>query len=350
MTWSNFDGKPYNRAQLMSHVATQDFSHWRRKDGALSAPKFITLHNTSEPTIKLWLSWAPEKRQQYIRNMQPYYAGMGWRAGPHFFVPPTQDPCAFGFSDLGTSGTHASCFNSDSIGIEMVGEYASEAFDAGPGAIVRDNAVHLMALLHRRLNLNPANIRFHVECKADNHDCPGRHVSKPDIIARVKAEMAALGGAAPIPSVPAPAPAPAPATRKVLFEAHGSMSTFGGPRDRGLGPDEGLALWASAAQMVERGRGDLLLSVDQAGASGLARRLNPAKMYLACRWNVADYPALRGSVAHVSAKGKTVSAFPVDWGPNTKTGRVADLSPGLAAALDLDTDNECTVVVYADGA
>lgn len=26
MTWPNFDGKPYNRAQLASHVAAQDFS------------------------------------------------------------------------------------------------------------------------------------------------------------------------------------------------------------------------------------------------------------------------------------------------------------------------------------
>jgi hypothetical protein len=43
--------------------------------------------------------------------------------------------------------------------------------------------------------------------------------------------------------------------------------------------------------------------------------------------------------------GKSKSAQPVDWGPNASTGRIADLSPGLASALGLNTDDECTVEV-----
>jgi hypothetical protein len=68
--------------------------------------------------MKLWLSWSAEKRQQYILNMQPYYEKMGWLGGPHFFVPPQDDICAFGFNNLMSAGTHASCFNKVSIGIE----------------------------------------------------------------------------------------------------------------------------------------------------------------------------------------------------------------------------------------
>lgn len=197
--WPNFDGKSYTHQTLAQHISGLDFSHWRRKDGTRSLPKYIVLHNTANPNIKLWLSWSPEHRQAYINNMQPYYAKMGWKGGPHYFVPPTSDIVAFGFNDPTNCGTHASCFNSDSIGIEMVGDFNSEEFDTGPGAIVRDNAIDLMARLHLKLGLNPASyvygksgLHFHVACKADNHDCPGKHVVKSDVIARVQSAMASI--------------------------------------------------------------------------------------------------------------------------------------------------------------
>jgi hypothetical protein len=187
--WKNFDGKPYTRESLAAHIEATDFSHWKRKDGSPGRPKHIVLHNTSSPDIALWLSWSPEKRSSYINNIDDWYERKGWAAGPHFFVPPTNDPVAFGFSDLGTCGTHCSCFNSDSIGIEMVGEFNVEEFNSGRGAIVRDNAIYLMALLHRKLGISPLTLRFHVECKTDNHDCPGKHVSKAAVVEAVVAEM-----------------------------------------------------------------------------------------------------------------------------------------------------------------
>jgi len=198
--WNNFDGKPYSRDQLAAHITSLDFSNWHRKDGTRGRPKYIVLHNTSDPTIDLWLSWSPQKRSDYIRNVQGYYENdLGWRAGPHFFVPPDQNICAFGFSDPTTCGTHASCFNSDSIGIEMVGEFNEEAFDQGPGALVRDNAIYLAALLHNKLGLQPEpyayakqGLHFHIECTADNHDCPGSFVQKPDVVQRIKDKMADL--------------------------------------------------------------------------------------------------------------------------------------------------------------
>jgi hypothetical protein len=199
--WPNFDGKPYSRDQLAAHINSCDFSKWKRKDGTQGKPAFITLHNTSTPDIKLWQSWLPAKRQQYILNMQPYYENMGWRGGPHFFVPPQEDICAFGFNDLMSAGTHASCFNNLSIGIEMVGEFNTEAFDQGPGAQVAENAIYLLALLHNKIGLTPSpylynqhGLHFHVECKADNHDCPGRSVHKADVVTRVTAKMAELSG------------------------------------------------------------------------------------------------------------------------------------------------------------
>lgn len=210
MSWPNFDGKPYTREQLAAHINALDFSRWKHKDGSHGKPAFITLHNTSSPDIKLWLSWSADKRQQYIHNMQPYYENMGWRGGPHFFVPPDETICAFGFNDPMAAGTHASCFNAASIGIEMVGEFNVEPFDSGPGAQVRDNAIFLMALLHNKIGLTPEpyaynqrGLHFHIECKADNHDCPGRFVHKADVVARVKASMAAVSTGKPAIVTPA---------------------------------------------------------------------------------------------------------------------------------------------------
>lgn len=371
MTWPNFDGKPYTRDALAARIASLNFNNWRRKDGSRGRPQFITLHNTSTPDIGLWLSWSPEKRASYINNIDDWYARKGWKAGPHFFVPPTTDPVVFGFSDPQTCGTHCSCFNSDSIGIEMVGEFNREPFDSGPGAIVRDNAVYLMALLHRKIGMSPDTIRFHVECKADNHDCPGRFVQKGDVIARVKAAMADLAAsptapsrpaetppapgtgpaAPPVPPIPQNAPVPAPtAARRVIFEVHGKMSTFGGPNDTGMRTIEGLALWSSAAQMVQHGLGEYLVASPR--FPGLGRQLNPDKAYLACRWDYRVTPVsfLQNAVAYVTdSAGKVAAARPVDWGPHERTGRVADLSPGLAKLLDLDTNEICTVRIYEDG-
>jgi hypothetical protein len=56
---------------------------------------------------------------------------------------------------------------------------------------VRANTVAALASLHRALGLSPETIRFHKECVADHHDCPGKNVSKADIIARVAEAMEA---------------------------------------------------------------------------------------------------------------------------------------------------------------
>lgn len=137
---------------------------------------------------------------------------------------------------------------------------------------------------------------------------------------------------------------------EVVFKQSGKMSTFGGPKDTGMTKTEGLALYETAAQFVKAGIGDWLLSTSEAGASGVGRRLNPAKPYLACRWDykITSKAMLRTADIRVTnAKtGKFEMARAVDWGPDVNTGRAADLSPGLAKALGLDTNDECVVEVF----
>jgi hypothetical protein len=137
---------------------------------------------------------------------------------------------------------------------------------------------------------------------------------------------------------------------EILFRVEGKMSTFGGPRDTGMSADEGLALFAPA-DLQDPKYSYLFLSPPPPGTTGLGRRLNPDKYYFACRWNYNETPRefLKRALARVEnpANGRAADARPVDWGPHPSTGRVADLSPGLAAALGLQTDDVVRITISA---
>lgn len=136
-----------------------------------------------------------------------------------------------------------------------------------------------------------------------------------------------------------------PGPEGVLFQAKGKVSWFGGPSDTGVSPSEGLAFIYEYSA-----RPDLFLSVQPPGTTGLARRLNPDVYYVACRWDYSKTPksmlAAR-RLAEVRGGGRTIYAFPADWGPNENTGRVADISPGLMQALGIKTDDEIEVIYPA---
>ncbi len=137
---------------------------------------------------------------------------------------------------------------------------------------------------------------------------------------------------------------------RILFRVEGTMSTFGGPLDFGMAPDEGLALF-DKSDLTNPSYSYLFLPAPPPGTSGLGRRLNPDRYYFACRWNYADTPRefLRRALARVEnpVNGRAAEARPVDWGPHPSTGRVADLSPGLAAALGLNTDDAVRITISA---
>jgi hypothetical protein len=136
---------------------------------------------------------------------------------------------------------------------------------------------------------------------------------------------------------------PKPEPEEPLFSAVGPCSEFGGPDDEGVSAEEGLAFISDIEQAPQ-----LFLPFQPAGTAGLARRLNPFVHYVACRWDydVTPKAALLEDVALVRATktGIALKAFPADWGPHEKTGRVADLSPGLLDDLGLETDDEVEVI------
>lgn len=202
--WKGFDGRPYTQDEFTAHVASLDA-------GAMRWCRFITLHNTSAPTLAQWAESGPAHDAR-IRNLESYYESqLGWHAGPHLFVSRSY---INGFSDLTKPGVHASCFNPVSIGIEQVGEFDVEEYNSGDGALVRDNAVHAVAVLCNKLGLRPdgyvygvSGLHFHVECKHDNHDCPGTKArNKGDLIARILYRMHDLAAGVSLPVAAAPSP------------------------------------------------------------------------------------------------------------------------------------------------
>lgn len=131
------------------------------------------------------------------------------------------------------------------------------------------------------------------------------------------------------------------------LHAKGKVSWFGGPDDMGVSPSEGLAFIYDVED-----KPTIFLDEQPSGTTGLARRLNPDKPYIAMRWDYDRFSKdfLAGSaVARVTSTrtGKSHLAHPADWGPHVDTNRVADISPGLMKKLGIETDDEVEVVYPA---
>jgi hypothetical protein len=294
--WAQFDGKPYSRALFPLLLASIP-------DEQLSWIKFICLHNTAAPSIA---QWQASNVPQRIVNLQRYYeVQKGWKSGPHGFIPPDPDICIYGFTPFWARGVHASCYNKVAIGLEMVGDFDTESFDDGAGGIVQSNAVFVMAALYNRLSLRPdgyiageAGLHFHIDCARDNHACPGKHVKRPNLIARVLEEMerqrreeelkrpppavavlasgpvvsaSVLSPEPPVPVLPAqPDPAPKPGFREraaVLQETIDMGSRLGGSIRGGL-----TAVRVLLASVFGIGTGTVALVDKQQGTAGVATR------------------------------------------------------------------------------
>src|SRR5215472_15757602 len=130
-----------------------------------------------------------------------------------------------------------------------------------------------------------------------------------------------------------------------VLNVSGKCSWFGGPDDTGVTPSEGLAFIYKYETAPE-----LFLKHQPAGTTGLARRLDPNKHYLALRWDYNQFSKTRlagKEVARVYAPktGRSLSDVrPADWGPHVNTQIIADLSPSCLRELGINTDDEVQVI------
>lgn len=181
MAWKGIVGKSFTPQDFETYCHTLSWTAWR--------PSFIVLHNTGSPT----LAQRPAGlTHQHILNLEAYYRDdQGWSAGPHLFV---DDKQIWVFTPLTLSGVHSPSFNQVALGIEMLGDYETEAFNVGRGLAVRHNAVAAIATLSAVLGLDPHKMLLHWEDPKTTHKCPGKHVVKTEVIAEVVAEIHARHG------------------------------------------------------------------------------------------------------------------------------------------------------------
>lgn len=145
----------------------------------------------------------------------------------------------------------------------------------------------------------------------------------------------ATGSAPPAGAAAASALDPA-----LLPAQRGKVGIFGGPKDRGIKPDDKLALPTGRHFTFER-----------------VRSLNPKGFYCAMRW---DYHALGKSneegkrwwankklLVTNPTSGVSIVVRAVDYGPPESTGLSIGLSPGAAEALGVAVGDEVEIA-FAD--
>ena len=123
-----------------------------------------------------------------------------------------------------------------------------------------------------------------------------------------------------------------------LPATHGKLGVFGGPRDRGIKPDDKLALPTGPHGVYER-----------------IRSLNPKSFYCAMRWNyhvehltpeeVKRWWANKKLLVTNAKNGSAVIVRAVDYGPHEKTGLDIGISPGAAEALGVEVGDEVDIAL-----
>ncbi len=167
--WKGIVAKSFTPDAFADYCESLSWPAWR--------PSFIVLHNTAIPT----LAQRPRGFSlQNIRNLEAFYRDQQqWSAGPHLFI---DDQQIWVFTPLTVSGVHSPSWNKISIGIEMLGDYASDDINKGRGLKVRGNAVEALAILSSVLGLDPHLMKLHREDPLTTHACPGAGVRKLEII------------------------------------------------------------------------------------------------------------------------------------------------------------------------
>lgn len=176
--WKGIVGRSFTPDEFDGYCHTLQWTAWR--------PSFIVLHNTATPS----LAQRPDGlTRQHIQSLEAFYRDtQGWKAGPHLFVDDRQ---IWVFTPLTVSGTHSPSWNKVALGIEMLGDFETEAFDSGRGLEVRKNAVAALATVSAILGIAPDTMRLHREDPLTTHACPGKNVRKLDVIQAVQDLIAA---------------------------------------------------------------------------------------------------------------------------------------------------------------
>ena len=130
----------------------------------------------------------------------------------------------------------------------------------------------------------------------------------------------------------------------------GKCSSFGGPRDTGIGISEGLGLIESSDLNEWFFRRIFLRNINT--DVGLGRNLDPDAFYCAMRFAYGSFSGVSGEILTgmtrdevrrglfvISFNDKACFSQAADWGPNLDTNRLIDCSPGVLSYIGAQTDS-----------
>lgn len=159
------------------------FQEYLDETPAPSWAKAVCLHHTAAPS----LAQRPKGFTiQHIINIRDFYKReKEWKSGPHFF---TDEDQIFGMTPPTETGVHAVSFNSNSIGIEVLGDYDSESSKTGRGLECwRTTAAATKALLDwLKLPVNAGTVKFHRDDPKTTKTCPGTLVDRSWLIGLIQ--------------------------------------------------------------------------------------------------------------------------------------------------------------------
>ena len=148
----------------------------------------ITLHHTVSPLASTWRGVAS------ILGMARYYRddpSCRWDRGPHLFVvsgaPNADHDGIWQMSPLNARGIHAASFNTTHWGLEVVGSFDSQRWDAGTSALT----LGALAALHDWAGwpaVSAATLNGHRDDPKTTKTCPGKAID----LAAVRRGVAAL--------------------------------------------------------------------------------------------------------------------------------------------------------------
>ena len=160
-------GRQFSQAEFIEYVK------WVRQNEAYHwEPNGITMHHTGFPDLSIRPNGFTEQHMRNIRH--GYITDNGWSRGPHIF---TDDHGIWVFNPLSRRGVHAVSFNAARYGIEMLGNFDTQADYANPrGEASRSHGMFAAAVLMKHAGISTAKLNFHRHDPETRKKCPGKHI------------------------------------------------------------------------------------------------------------------------------------------------------------------------------
>jgi len=164
-------GRKFTRAEFIEYVK------WvKQNEPYLWDPTGITIHHTGFPDLSIRPNGFTE--QHMINMRHGYINDNGWQRGPHIY---TDDHGIWVFNPLSRRGIHAVSYNSTRYGIEMLGNFDTQADDTNPrGVSSRAHGMFAAAVLMKHAGISTAKLNFHRHDSETRKTCPGSHVNFSD--------------------------------------------------------------------------------------------------------------------------------------------------------------------------